>query len=794
MSTTLALEALNDTYRRTRASGDYARIAELYGLRGRATPWSSSRGRRRRDAAPPEVVSALRRADVRGDGGRRGTGRGGPSQPPSPAWVPDGEVSAVAVLGSTAYIGGQFNRIGPLTGPSAALDPASGKLSGAWPDVLGIVRAAIPDGAGGWFLGGGFTAVGGVERQNLAHVRPNGTLDPAWAPSTRGEVRTLVRQGVTVYAGGRFDQANGTPRGGIAGFDVTTGELRPFAGSVGGGPATVDVLAIGGIRENRTLYAGGSFSAANGLTRNNLAAFAINDSSLRAFDPNVNAEVLSLEVSGATVYAAGEFTGVNGSVLRRHLAAFDVATGNATAWDPDVNGPVRAIDLVGSTLYAGGEFSAVNDRLPVAPKKGRQSLAAFDVATGVASSWAPQLRGPFADGALTLAAVGSTVYVGGIFSEVDGGTPRRNAAAFDASTGAPTAFDPQPDPNGVVAVIAGDGTRVVAGGSFRTLGGVERSNIAAIDLETGRPTAFAPKLDAGVSALAVAGSKLWAGGSFSRVGTTVRQRLAAFDVTSGNVTSFSQGIDQPVDALAVSGSTVYAAGRFTAVNGVSTRRHVLVFRDIAGTTGALTTIDPDVDGPVKALALSGQRVYLGGEFATVGGAARRNLAAVNTSSGAVAAFRADVDATVRALAVNATTLYAGGDFTMVAGSTQRLRLVALDAQTAAVRAWKADADGPVRTLAFAGSQLIAGGDFGTIGGAARSYLAALDPATGAVSSWRPKLTTSRPSGVHAVAATQPDGVVAGGAFSIPFGPVRAESFAVFAPRTTTPATVGAGTP
>jgi hypothetical protein len=706
-----------------------------------------------------------------------------PAGTPSPVWVPDGEVNAVAVSGSTAYIGGQFSKLAPLTGGSAALDPTTGRPRGAWPDVAGMVLAAIPDGSGGWYLGGAFTAVGGVQRQNLAHVRADGTLDPAWAPSVRGHVRALARHGTTVFAGGRFDLANGVARGNLAGFHAVTGALSSFSGAVAGSAPEVNALAVAGAGENTTLYAGGAFSTAGGYPRANLAAFGVATSVVRPFDPRPNNEVLSLAATATTVYAGGAFTTVNGFVSRRHLAAFEWTQGYATSWDPDVDGPVRAIQLAGSTLYAGGKFSRVNDRAPVAPSKPRASLAAFDTGTGVATSWAPQLGGPFSEGALTLGVGGSTVYVGGMFTQVNGTTPRVNAAAFDATSGAVTPFDPSPDVNGLVNVIARQGNRVVAGGTFRSLGGVTRHNLAAIDLATGRPTAFDPRPNLTVNAVAVAGSKVWAGGWFNRVGaqSVVRERLAAFDAGTGAATPFSQHIDQPVDALAVSGSTVYAGGRFTVINGVSPRRHLAAFRDVAGTTGALTTFDPDVDGPVGALALAGDRLYVGGEFATVGGAARRNLAAVSTATGAPQAFRADLDARVRALAVGAGTVYAGGDFRTVGGATPRDRLVALDAQSAAPRPWKADADAPVRALALAGGQLIAGGDFSTIGGAARSYVAALSPSSGAVAPWAPKLTTSWLYPVRSLAATAQGGLVAGGRFSLPLGAVRAENVAVFGP-------------
>ena len=255
-----------------------------------------------------------------------------PSSVPASTWLPDGPVNAFAVSGSTLYLGGQFSRVAPYTGGFAALNPGSGQLQRAWPDVSGRVQAVVSDGAGGWYIGGSFSAVDGIARQNLARVRGDGTVDPLWAPTTSNDVRSLVRHGPTIFAGGSFGTANGVARNRIAAFDQTSGALRAFSGGVSGAGARVETLAVSGILTNPTLYVGGAFSSANGVPRRNLASFGINDSVLRAFDPQPDNEVLSLAVTGTTAYVAGDFTTVNGSVPRRHLAAFDVTNGLARRW------------------------------------------------------------------------------------------------------------------------------------------------------------------------------------------------------------------------------------------------------------------------------------------------------------------------------------------------------------------------------------------------------------------------------------------------------------------------------
>jgi hypothetical protein len=106
-----------------------------------------------------------------------------PARPaPLPNYVTNGSVDALARDGASVFLGGSFSRIGPPTGGGVTLDPASGLRATQFPDVRGIGFAVVPDGAGGYYLGGRFTAVGGEPRKNLAHVLAGGSVDPAFTP------------------------------------------------------------------------------------------------------------------------------------------------------------------------------------------------------------------------------------------------------------------------------------------------------------------------------------------------------------------------------------------------------------------------------------------------------------------------------------------------------------------------------------------------------------------------------------------------------------------------------------
>ena len=190
-------------------------------------------------------------------------------------------------------------------------------------------------------------------------------------------------------------------------------------------------------------------------------------------------------------------------------------------------------------------------------------------------------------------------------------------------------------------------------------------------------------------------------------------------------------------AIAVSGSTVYLGGTFTEVEDhtgqTAVRNHVAAFN--VG-TGSVTSWDPNASGAVRAIAVSGSTVYLGGDFGTVGGKSRKKLAAVSTA-GTVLSFKANANASVYGVAVIGSTVYAGGNFTAV-NSVARTRLVAVDATSGAVvTGWAPAADGQVTSVVGAtdASKVFVGGLFSHIGSSSQSHVAALSPSSGATLSW-----------------------------------------------------------
>lgn len=74
---------------------------------------------------------------------------------------------------------------------------------------------------GGILVGGAFSEVGGVSRDNVARLDPHGVLDPAFTPNINGSVYTVkLQEDGKIVVGGVFTEINGMSRKSIARLSV----------------------------------------------------------------------------------------------------------------------------------------------------------------------------------------------------------------------------------------------------------------------------------------------------------------------------------------------------------------------------------------------------------------------------------------------------------------------------------------------------------------------------------------------------------------------------------------------
>lgn len=91
-------------------------------------------------------------------------------------WLPNSVVLAMAIDDDYTYIGGHFGAVSPNIGCGVKLSASRVDLDAAFPRVNGPIRACIPDGEGGWYIGGEFTMVGSIIRNRAARINLDGSI------------------------------------------------------------------------------------------------------------------------------------------------------------------------------------------------------------------------------------------------------------------------------------------------------------------------------------------------------------------------------------------------------------------------------------------------------------------------------------------------------------------------------------------------------------------------------------------------------------------------------------------
>lgn len=645
-------------------------------------------------------------------------------------WITNGTVRAVAVdtASGTVALGGSFSYAGPNNPFGAEIDLTTGLVRADRPRVNGVVNTAISDGAGGWYIGGLFSQVGGQPRSNLAHILADGSVG-SWAPSTNNTVADLLMHMGKVYIAGAFGVVNGAIRSRLAAVDAVTGTLDPFWQGASNAPGTtyISIHLIGD-----TLYIGGSIGAltANSIpyTRSHLLACSISSGNVLPWAPQASASVTGLWAAGDTLFMVGNFTSIDGT-SRNRCAAVSTA-GALFPWDPQVTGAsvsVTGLAIGPDRIHLGGAFSAVQGQP-------QDNLATLDRFTGapLAQQPAPPSGGVLG---LALSTDGTLLFVCGNFLSA-AGQPRWNLAAYSTGTAGLEPLDVRCSgaPSNLSATSAG----LFVGGTFTSCGGRTVNNLALLDLGTGSGSPLQPTLafNGDVRSLASANGRWFAGGAF----TAPRQRLLSLDATTLTLDTWNPVADGPVDVLVADGSDLFAAGAFTQIGG--TPRNGLAL--LSTTSDTAQPWDPVPDGPVLAISVSGQDVHVGGAFSTIGGGSRRGTALLDRSTGAASGSLFDLDATGSCHAMHRvdSMLYIGGHFSSFNGAAV-MNLARAHAGTGSMDTLfdAAGADSTIAAIAWRGSQIFIAGPFDQVGGQGRSGVAALDPATGALAPFDPALTS-----------------------------------------------------
>ncbi len=453
---------------------------------------------------------------------------------------PDGKV----ILGGefTGYNSFARNRIASadiVGGLDTEFDPGTG--ADAYIGALALYTFGANSGK--IVIGGGFTSFNGQSRYGVARLNTNGSLDAAFIPGSgaNGAVRAMaVQYDGKVIIGGDFTLFDGTNRNHIARLNVN-GSLDTTFNPGLGADGPVYAVALSGPAPIAVASAAGGGSA--GGTDTNLVNLGFNSGTL-LLDAAFLARTNSLKIyQGTTLLLSNDFAG-NRSFSIAFGPAFGtgVATNLTIVVNEDQNNNSNNWSYAGTIIPSGsqqvligGSFATVNGtpRGSVARLNSNGSLdPAFNTGSGVNGVvYALAVNGNALDTNF------NKVTMGGDFTSVNL-RPRGGIARLNTDGRVDASFDPGAGFNDLVYSVAlqPDGKPLV-GGLFTAFDGTRRIGVARLLATGALDTSFmdtaynhfagvpnqesfaAPNFISAVAYQREGGSDyVFIGGSFTRVG------------------------------------------------------------------------------------------------------------------------------------------------------------------------------------------------------------------------------------------------------------------------------------
>jgi outer membrane protein assembly factor BamB len=577
-------------------------------------------------------------------------------QTPRSTWVSDRPLSgttALARAGGTLYVGGDFPNLGQAA-RLALLDAATGQPLYGLPEIDGTVSAVVPDGAGGWFLGGRFTVVSQPAFADLVHIRADKTLDTAWNPRLALNITGMARSSTALYL--KINPEPVLSRTTVAAVAISDAQLLPWK------PAEADVNLLSGLLStDDTVYVLQNDNADGDL----VIALDARTGQAR-WRVRLPGTARALALQGTTLYIGGDTaTGVSAvDTAGRRLLPFKIDIGPNEASHGYVYNPsVDKLTLVGNTLAIGGMFRSLNGQTAA-------NGGALDLRTG---------KLLWAISSLAIGSQGNLIYHYSVPSPY---SQFGTLTAMDATSGLKV-WERALTCSQIDALGASAAGVLLSGQDF--VGQASGSNLVALDLASGTPAGWRPQPNGPVAQLTTSATTLYVAGGFSQIAGQARPGLAAFDLATGALSGWSPQPDGPIRTLLVGGGRLYVAGGFSQIAGQA--RPGLAAFDLA--TGALSGWTPSglPAGRIGALALGSDALYVAADGPSEPGVSHpAAVMAIDLASGAPTGWGATLTvASLHNLAVFGSSLYvrAAVQDPKVPEPSQINRLVVFDTRSSA---------------------------------------------------------------------------------------------------------------
>ncbi len=684
----------------------------------------------------------------------------------------NGNISSLAVQSDgKIVIGGSFSTVsGAVRRNLARLNPDGSTDHTFQNGMIGInnnVNCITIQPDGKVLVGGEFTFVNGVNRNRIARLNSDGSLDVTFQNGMNGAnsiVERVALQGDgKVLIAGLFTTINGTNRNEIARLNSDGSLDTTFQNGmngVGGNPRYVVSMAV---QTNGQVLIGGVFTSVNGVGRTNIARLNADGSLDNTFLNGMTGvggwEVFSLAMqTDGKVLIGGDFESVNG-VSRTNIARLNEDGSLDTGFLNGMKGAnsyVRSIAaLEGGKVLIGGEFTSVNGT-----NRGRIARLNTDGSLDTAfGNGASGVNGPTDSDTIGVSSIvtqgDGKLIIGGWGFDTVNGTNRTRIARLNTDGSLDAGFQSWDarvivnSPFSISSVAVQSNGMVLIAGGFTNVNGLTRNRVARLKTDGSLDTGFQNGMS-GVTANA--GNTPWVnsvaiqpdgkvliGGGFNAVNGTSRNQIARLNPDGTLDTTFQNGTAGVVGAVYSVTFDQYGrvliGGRFDTVNGVT--RNGIARLNANGTLDA--TFQNGMNGvggsyEVNVVAMqSDGKVLIGGEFPTVNGTNRNRIARLNDDGSLDLTFQngmSGANAFVSSLAVQTDgKMLVGGGFTLMNGASRGgiARLNTDGSVDATFQNWLSGANYPVSCVVVqTNGAILIGGGFTTVSGMDRGGIARLN--------------------------------------------------------------------
>ncbi len=493
---------------------------------------------------------------------------------------------------------------------------------------------------------GKFTQYAGVNRNLMARINSDGSLDTTFNLGTLTETRTLSQMPVLdtlaiqpdgrILIGGIFERYNGAARTNVARINADgslDSSFVPETISNNDGAALVpDVTALL-IQPDGKILIGGRFTHYGLTSRTHLARLNSNGALDTTFNPgtgpNADSFKMARQTDGKIVIGGFFLTQYNG-VTHKGVVRVNVNGSLDNTFDSSTDSVNSFAILSDGKILVGGGFTQFN-------AGGRNGIARANTDGSLDTSF--NLAAPVGSAVRAVALqLDGKILIAGFFTHYNG-VGRTNIARLNSDGSLDASFNPGAGTSGDLFIFGGlintiaiqaDG-KILIGGWFTTYAGVARNRLARLNPDGSLDTTFDPGAgtNSEVRAFAIqADGKILVGGAFGQFNGVARAGMARLNANGSLDTSFDPGAGS--DVVGTSAIIFQSDGKILAGGQNLVRLNPDGSRDTSFTKGVEQT-NPDFDPQVNDLVIQPDgKIVIGGRFDRYSGVSRNNIARVNT--------------------------------------------------------------------------------------------------------------------------------------------------------------------